>query len=298
MKVFNKLIHGFVWILVAVLPVSMASCKWTRHAIEYERGKTPIVEVRGEVLYEEDLRQVIPLGLSDADSALFASRYIQNWVQDILFYQNAIRNIPDTKEIDKLVSNYRRSLFEHEYQRKLIEQKFSTEITEDQIERFYNDNLRLFVLDKPLVKGLFLKIPNQSHDMAQIRELFTQTDDVSFEAIEKYCIQNNASRCEFFYDNWRSLSEIEVLLPPLDTPLETMLEDRRDLEFKDGEFTYLLNVSEFAGKGDSEPLEHARNRIRGLLTNSNEVAYMRKVKEDLYRNAVEKNLLIFHNKEK
>ena len=280
--------------LLALLSVSLlVSCKWKKSVTEYVYGKTPIVEIGTDVLYEEDIKQVLPLGLSDADSTLFAQQFIKNWAQDVLFYQNAIRNIPDTKDIDRLVENYRRSLIEHEYQRRLIEQKFSSEISDGDIEQFYNDNERLFVLDESLLKGLFLKISNKSHDLSDIRKLYTRQDDESFEEIEKYSIRN-AARCEFFYDNWRTVAEIEVLLPVMDKPLETLLKNGGGLEFKDEEYIYLLNVSEYAPKGGIEPLDHARSRIRGLLINSNEVSYMRKIKEDLYDAAIEKNRIIFH----
>ena len=275
--------------------LSCISCSWNRNANKYVYGKTPIVEIGNDVLYAEEVKQVIPLGLSDADSALFAEKYIKNWAQDVLFYQNAKRNIPDTKDIDRLVENYRRSLLEHEYQRRLIEQKFSSEISEVEIEQFYDDNQRLFVLDESLLKGLFLKVSNKSHDLSEIRRLYTLQDDQSFEEIEKYSIRN-AARCDFFYDNWRTVAELEVLLPALDKPLEQQLSENKSLEFKDDEYIYLLNVSEFVPKGGIEPLDHARSRIRGLLVNSNEVSYMSKIKEDLYNAAIEKNRIIFHQK--
>ena len=291
-RLCNRVTAGLITVLFIFL---LVSCKWNKSVTEYVYGKTPIVEVGTDVLYVEDIKQVLPLGLSDADSTLFAEQFIKNWVQDVLFYQNAIRNIPDTKDIDRLVENYRRSLIEHEYQRRLIEQKFSSEITDEEVEQFFNDNQRLFVLDESLIKGLFLKISNKSHDLSDIRKLYTQQDDESFEEIEKYSIRN-AARCEFFYDNWRTVAELEVLLPVLDKPLETMLKDKCSFEFKDEEYIYLLNVSEYAPKGGIEPLDHARSRIRGLLINSNEVSYMRKIKEDLYDAAIEKDRIIFHQK--
>ena len=286
----NRLTAGLFALMCILFPVS---CKWNNSVTEYVYGKTPIVEVGTDVLYAEDIKQVVPLGLSEADSTLFAREFIKNWAQDVLFYQNAIRNIPDTKDIDRLVENYRRSLIEHEYQRRLIEQKFSSEIADEDIEQFYNDNERLFVLDESLLKGLFLKISNKSHDLGDIRKLYTRQDDESFEEIEKYSIRN-AARCEFFYDNWRTVAEIEVLLPGLDKPLESMLRENNSFEFRDEEYIYLLNVSEYALKGGIEPLDHARSRIRGLLINSNEVSYMRKIKEDLYDAAIEKNRIVFH----
>lgn len=286
-----------VGLLTVLLSVSLTSCWWKHSVVEYVSGRTPVAEVGTDVLYLEDLKQAIPLGLSDADSTKLAQQYIRNWVEDVLFYQNAIRNIPDTKDIDRLVENYRRSLIEHEYQRRLIAQKFSSEITDQEIEQFYNDNRRLFVLDESLLKGLFLKISNKSHDLAEIRKLYTRQDDETFEEIEKYSIRN-AARCEFFYDNWRTVAELEMLLPTLDKPLEKQLAQDTALEFRDEEYIYLLNVSEFAPKGGYEPLDHARSRILGLMINNNKVSYMRKIKEDLYEAALEKGRITFHELKK
>ncbi|MBO7415843.1 MAG: peptidyl-prolyl cis-trans isomerase [Bacteroidaceae bacterium] len=290
-KSFLKLI-----VPVTVQSVLLLSCGWNG-STAYERGKTPLVELNGSVLYEEDLLQVLPLGISGQDSIEFSEKYIRNWVEDVMFYQNAERNIPDTRDIDRLVDNYRRSLIEHEYQRRLLEQKFSAEITEGEIQDFYNDNSGMFLLNESLVKGLFIKIPAKAPELARIRALFTQTDDESFEEIEKYCIRNSA-RCEFFYDNWRNLAEIEVLMPQSDTPLESLIEKQKSFEMKDEENIYLLNVSEYIGKGGTEPLEYARGKVRMLLINNNEVAYMKKIREELYQSAIDKGLIEYHRQTK
>ncbi|HPX99352.1 MAG TPA: peptidyl-prolyl cis-trans isomerase [Bacteroidaceae bacterium] len=282
-----------VMISAVILSVSLVSCRRIKTSVVYERGKTPLVELNGSVLYEEELVNALPPGYSGQDSIDFAEKYIRNWVEDVMFYQNAIRNIPDTKDIDRLVENYRRSIIEHEYQRRLLDQKFSTQITDEEIEQFYNENSRLFEQNESLVKGLFLKIPAKAPELAKIRRLYVQIDDASFEEIEKYSIRNSA-RCEFFYENWRPLAEIEMLLPQSDIPLESMLEEKKSLEFKDEENIYLLNISELISKGGIEPLEYAHGKVRVLLTNNNEVEYMKKVREELYQSALEKNLIVYH----
>ena len=293
--------HKLKSVLLTMIPAALlvflpVSCKWSSSTV-YERGKTPLVELNGDVLYEEDLLQVLPLGITGQDSVEFSEKYIRNWIEDVMFYQNAERNIPDTRDIDRLVSNYRRSLIEHEYQRRLLEQKFSAEITDEEIENFYNDNSGMFLLNESLVKGLFLKIPAKAPDLQRIRAIYTQTDDESFEEIEKYCIRNSA-RCEFFYDNWRNLAEIEVLMPQHDIPLEDLLEKQESLEMKDEDNIDLLNVSEYLRKGGIEPLEYACGKVRMLLINNNEVSYMKKIREELYQSAVNKGLIEYHRQKK
>ncbi|MCQ2083243.1 MAG: peptidyl-prolyl cis-trans isomerase [Bacteroidaceae bacterium] len=259
-------------------------------------GKKALVQVSSDVLYAEDVMMALPVGLTGEDSAVFAQRYIDNWIQDVLFYENAKRNVPDTREIEQLVENYRRSLYEHEYQRNLIQQKFRTKISQQQVDSFYVANPDLFILDHTVVKGLFLIVPAKSRDIARFRGLYTRTDDTSFEEIEKLSIRN-AARCEFFYDSWRSIQEIEMMIPVDGRLLENAVAETGHFEFSDNDNAYFLHVSEIVPKGSVEPLENVAGRIRGLLTNRNEVDYMRSVKSRLYEKALKDHSIIFFNNE-
>ncbi len=282
------------WLIMAIallLSPVLVSCRKVVD-VWFESNKTPLASIGNDVLYEEDLDLAMPIGLSGEDSARFAAQYIRNWAQDILFYRNAVRNISNTHDIDLMVENYRRSLIEHEYQRRLVEQKFTSDISDVEIESFYNENMQLFKLEEALVKCLFLKVPSASHDLSRFRKLYTLMDDESFEEIEKLSIRNSA-RCEFRYDYWCGLKEIEVLLPQHDVPLEKRLDGADHFEFSDSAFVYLLNVSEYIPKGGIAPLDNVSGRIHSLLVNSKEVGYMRSIKEDLYRHALDNNLIVF-----
>lgn len=288
---------GYIYsLLVWLLSVSLmlSSCH-KREEVKYVSGKTPLVELDGNVLYQEDLLQVLPVDISEADSAQFANRYIENWLSELLLYQNAERNVRDDKQIDELVENYRRSLIVHEYQQLLIEQKIEQDITIQEIDTFYNDNKNLFVLEEPILKGLFIKLPLSAPNQNSIMKLYRLSDDESYDEIEKYCIRN-APYYEFFYDYWHSVSDIEILLPSMEVSLQDYLNKNDFLEIKDDEFIYLLNVSEYLPKGSVAPIEQVENRIKRLLINNKAVSYIQKIKKDLYNSAIENNRVIFHNK--
>jgi len=288
---YKSFLSGPVRTATLLLPLVLVSCQGNTD-VWFENGKTPLARIGTDVLYQEDLNQAMPLALSPQDSALFADRYIKNWAQDVLFYENARRNISDTRDIERLVENYRRSLFEHEYQRRLLQQKFSSAISDSDIESFYADNRQLFKLENTIVKCLFVKIPATSRDISKMRKLYTRMDDASFEEIEKTSIRN-AARCEFHYDNWCSLDEIEVLLPQHDIPLASRLAGESHFEFSDPDNIYFINISQYVPKGGIEPIDNARGRIRSLLVNSNEVGYMRSIKEELYRHALDNDRITF-----
>ena len=100
-------------------------------------GRTPLVELDGNFLYYEDLQTVLPADLSKDDSLLFAEHYIRNWAEDVLLYEKAQSNIPNSGEIDKLVENYRKALIMHTYQQELINQTLSEEISETELTDYY-----------------------------------------------------------------------------------------------------------------------------------------------------------------
>ena len=51
-------------------------------------------------------------------------------------------------------------------------------------------------------------------------------------------------------------------------------------------------------KSLQEPFENVQGRIRSLLINSNEVEYMRMIKEELYDYAIENDKITFYGEEK
>lgn len=176
------------------------------------KGRTPLVELDGNFLYQEDLAAVQPVGQSKDDSLLFAEHYIRNWAEDILLYEKAQNNIPDNAEIEQLVKNYRKALIMHVYQQSLIQEKLAEEITEADLQTYYDTNKDVFKAEAPLMKGLFIKVPLTSPGIGRVRQWYKDERQSAVEHLEKYSLQN-AVKYEYFYDKWIPASEILSLMP-------------------------------------------------------------------------------------
>ena len=256
-------------------------------------GKKPLVEVEGSFLYYEDLQTALPAGLSKDDSLLFAEHYIRCWAEDILLNQKAASNIPNSAEIERLVSNYRNSLIIHSYQQELISQKLSKDISDAELTEFYESNKGLFKLDRPLVKGLFIKIPITAPRINDVRKWYKSDAQESLDQLEKYSFQN-ALKYEYFRDNWLPLSEISDLLPLSVTALEEQLATTRNIELKDSLYYYFLSASDLRTKGQEEPYEFAKTEAREMLINNKQLDFMKQVKDDLYRQALKRNKIKYN----
>lgn len=278
------------WGVILVIVAAMTGCGQEHN----HKGKTPLVEVSGEFLYKEDLQAALPLNISKDDSVLFAEHYIRNWIEDALLFDKAEGNIPDNDKISKLVENYRRALIMHTYQEELVNQKLANDISEEEINAYYEKNKELFRLDNPLVKGLFIKVPLSSPDLGNVRVWYRKNNQDIIEKLEKYSLRNAVSY-DYFYDRWTSVPDVAAKIPlkVLDTDAN-YLDKNRNVEVKDTAFCYFLHIEDFLGKDKQKPLDFARDEIKEILINLKRVEFINKVKEDLYQRASDRNKIIYY----
>lgn len=278
------------WGVILVIAAAMTGCGQEHN----HKGKTPLVEVSGEFLYKEDLQAALPLNISKDDSVLFAEHYIRNWIEDALLFDKAEGNIPDNDKISKLVENYRRALIMHTYQEELVNQKLANDISEEEINAYYEKNKELFRLDNPLVKGLFIKVPLSSPDLGNVRVWYRKNNQDVIEKLEKYSLRNAVSY-DYFYDRWTSVPDVAAKIPlkVLDTDAN-YLDKNRNVEVKDTAFCYFLHIEDFLGKDKQKPLDFARDEIKEILINLKRVEFINKAKEDLYQRASDRNKIIYY----
>lgn len=278
------------WGTVLCAAVALMGCEQ-----QYDhKGKTPLVRVAGKFLYEEDLRLAMPLNLLKDDSVLFAESFIKNWVEDVLMFDKAEGNIPDNAKVNELVENYRKALIMHIYQEELVRQKLSGEITDAEIEEYYNRNKSLFVLEEPVVKGLFIKVPLQTTGLADVRRWYKRNTQETIEKLEKYSLRN-AVTYDYFYDRWKSVKDLSSVIPLKELKTDNnYLNHKRDVEIKDTAYHYFLHIEEFQGEGKVKPFDLAKEEIKEILINLKRVNFIEQVKDDLYRRASDKNEINYY----
>lgn len=257
------------------------------------RGRTPLVEVGGQFLYAEDLSQMMPAHVSRDDSVLFAEHCIRQWVEDALLLQNAERNVRDNAEVEQLVTAYRRSLILHLYQEQLMNEQLVEEIGHEQVDSFYQANSHLFLLDAPLVKGLYIKVPLKAKGVNNVRKWYTQSDGDNIEKLEKYSLQHAADYL-YFYDRWIPLSSFIDKLPLAEKDPVGYIAKNPHLELTDTAFHHFLHVDSILLAGAQKPLDYAESEVREILLNMHRVDFMKQVRTQLYLDAQNHHRVKYH----
>lgn len=282
----------FCFIAIAFVSLLVA-CKKTKPS-----EKTDVlVQVKEQLLTRTEVESSLPKGLSYSDSLLYAESYVKNWIQNVLIYDVAVRNLGErNKEIDKLVEDYRHSLVRYRYQEQLIEEKLSATITEEEEKAFYEANREKFVLDEALVKGLFLKVPVDAPSLSDLKEWCRSGSESSVEKIEKYSVQN-AVIYEYFYNRWVDFAEIIDNIPMQISNSSDFLKARKMVEYSDSSYCYLLNIKDCITAGNIAPFDYSIPQIKEMLINQRKMDFLRNFENDLYNSAIRKGDVIFFNAE-
>lgn len=252
-----------------------------------------IVAYGNDILSKRDLNNVIPGGLSPEDSVRFVKAYIANWIETHLISKEAAA-IVDMAEINRLTEEYRRDLIMTAYRRYMFENNRDN-ISNDSIASYYEMHKNEFVLDRPMVKGTYLKVPDDARNLRTLKRLYKSDRQADIDRLEKEVL-SSAIHYDYFKNKWVDWEQIELKIPEDfgDTP-SSWLAKHRTLEKSVGGFTYLLYITDILPAGAPMPLDVAKSQIINRLINFNRPTFDNALLNELYQKAVKENKLVVNS---
>lgn len=251
------------------------------------------VEVNGHFLEFTEL-DAVTAGLSAEDSAEVADAFIRQWATEILIAEKA-RNRVESKDIDNLVEDYRRSLYVHAYEQYLLN-RMPKKVPQADIDSFYQTHPNQYILKESIVKGLLLIVPNGAPDLEKIKKEMQNINAGSIEKIEKYAYRY-ANGYELFTDDWKTGNQLLMWLPMEQNALQKLLKQNRQIVLADSVSTYVLQITDLRLSGDQMPVEYARSEIEPIILRERAVGYIQEEHRRIYDDAVRfKKVKFYENK--
>lgn len=256
-------------------------------ALDKKQQSGAAVEVAGQYLYRATLDS-LTLGLGPEDSLRVVQQYVSQWAKDILMYENA--NARTNKDIERLVEDYRRTLYVQAYEEYLVQRRMPKSVADSTIVQIYAQMPERFRLDESIVHGILVVIPSNAPKEDKLRGWMAKEE---LDAIEKYAYQN-ASGYELFLDKWLTTTDLLAQIPVERADLESKLKAQNQIVVTDSLKTYLLQVTQKYLRGDQMPLEYARPQIEKIVLNTRQVDFLNKERERLYNEAIQNKKIIFY----
>ena len=139
-------------IYILALAMLLVSCSWLQ-------DDKVVARVGHDRLYLSAVQDHIPDGVPYEDSIGFARRYIESWAKDRIFEAIALERLgkADT-QIEEELQNYRLALLKYRYEREYLSKALNPEISDSDVEEYYELHKEQFNLTHPIVKARFLDL--------------------------------------------------------------------------------------------------------------------------------------------
>lgn len=256
--------------------------------LDIKRLQGVVAECNGESLLATEI-EALTLGLSAEDSALVAEQYVHQWAINLLM-KDVIRG-NQNKEIERLVAEYRRSLYQHEWEQHLVARRMSQHVEDSVVLAYYEANKHHFVLRETILRGVLLVVPNGAPSMDQLKRYIVEPqDEEHIEWVEKYAYQY-ASGYELFLDEWKTANQILLRMPFEEDNLQKQLKQQRQITMQDSLNSYILQVVDVYVKGEQMPIDYARKEIEKIILSQRQVDFIESEREKLYNNAIQSGKL-------
>ena len=256
--------------------------------LDIKRLQGVVAECNGESLLATEI-EALTLGLSSEDSAQVAEQYVHQWAINLLM-KDVIRG-NQNKEIERLVAEYRRSLYQHEWEQHLVARRMSQHVEDSVVLAYYEANKHHFVLRETILRGVLLVVPNGAPSMDQLKRYVVEPqDEEHIEWVEKYAYQY-ASGYELFLDEWKTANQILLRMPFEEDNLQKQLKQQRQITMQDSLNSYILQVVDVYVKGEQMPIDYARKEIEKIILSQRQVDFIESEREKLYNNAIQSGKL-------
>lgn len=270
------------WLLFPVLLIISASCS------ENKAGNSDnpvLVKVGTSSLTLSELRKDLPVAMTTADSAAFASAYIRRWIDARIVSDIAASEI-DMTDIDRLVNDYRNRLIEMEYRRRMADSHVAVAIPDDSLRNYFVEHNDDFKLERPMIQGVYLKVPDNAPNLAVIKRLYRSDKQDDIDRLEKEVL-TSAIHYDYFRGKWVDWESIELHIPyDFGANPDAFLKGKDHFETSAGGFVYLLDITDVLQSGAYMPFENAKALIAERLSAQQRQAYDALLMKNLYNKSL------------
>lgn len=270
--------------------LSISSCDLFKFKSSEDNGEDPIIaRVGSQNLKKSELAFIIRETNSTEDSTNIAGRYVQSWIRKQLMIIEAGKSMSfDEAEINRKLLDYKYALMVYEFEKKYVEDNLTREITQKEIENYYQANQTNFSLKEIIVRTNFLKTDKSANAQNRNMEKLLRSTDPNDGSSLKDLASKQASNYFLEDSTWVRFEDIIV-----NTPLENhankveLLRNNKLIITDDERYRYYFKILEYKLQDQLPPLEFVRDEITKILTNRKRIALVEELQKEIYNRALE-----------
>lgn len=248
-----------------------------------------VAQYRDSVLLLSDIVRQLPADISSADSTALIKKIADEWIDGFLIEDLAASQIDDMDRINSLTADYKRSLIADSYRRKMRRNGVQP-VDMDGVKAYYKQHVKELRLERPIVKGLFIRVPVSSKSIDDIRQWMKNANPDSYDALENTG-RREATAFRYFADQWVDFDAIAGEIPHKLGDGDKFVENTVDFETELNGMVYILHLTDYKKSGAIMPEEYAAPIIEDRMKALHLADYETGLIKALRASAIEKNIL-------
>ena len=257
------------------------------------QGDRKVASIGRDVLYESEVLQLLPEEVSPEDSAALVRKYADTWALGKLLLLKAQKELSKADaDVSDQVEEYRRNLLGFRYEKKYVESRLDTVVTDSEIEKYYGDHPANYVFPYSIVKARVARISTKSPYYDMIKEGFDAEDGSAKSRLEELCLAY-AERYTDFGGQWIPVALLAKEIGEDIFSCEMRVDDRLS-EKQDGDVACLVFIAGRVAPNELSPVEYNRENIKETIISKRKQELLSKLEQDLLVDAVsDKTLKIY-----
>ncbi len=251
---------------------------------EENDGRKVVAKAGDLVLYDDELREMIPIDLTGEDSVALVQQAIENWAREAVVLQKAEKNLEEMNDVERKIRDYRKSLVIYAYEKALVGQYLDTNVTDEEMEKYYKEHPESFTLKDNIIKVTYVKADKKAPELNKVKKWYRSDNEADRQSLLVWSSKNAAN---FFVDDtWLLFDDLLKEIPIKMYDKESFLQYNRFVEVQDSTYYYFMNIRGFQIKNTLSPIAFEKENIRNLLINKRKLELIDKIKNDLYQEAL------------
>ncbi|MBL0014140.1 MAG: hypothetical protein IPP30_10655 [Flavobacterium sp.] len=246
-----------------------------------------IARVNSEYLYQDDIANLVPRGISKEDSIAIVRSFIDRWASKKLLIKVAEVNLNANKkaEFDTLIQQYKIDLYTKAYLEEIVKRTTDTIISESELRSYYNENKENFRSNGTLVRLRYVSLEKENPKYELIKSKFFDFRKSDKKFWDTYSLQLNSFA---FNDSiWTELSQVYGKLRFI-TPenRETYIIPGKTIQKTEGKSAYFVKISNVIDKNQVAPFQYLKPTLREVILNKRKLELIKKFEKEITDDAI------------
>ncbi len=281
---------GFLVILLAVLATS---CDYF---YKQEDDRKPLARVNENYLYQDDVSHLFTENISEEDSIVRLTNFINKWAAEQLLVDGAKRNLNDQKlkRFDDLANQYKNELYSTAYLEALVTRNIDTAVSWLEAESYYNENKDVFKLNEDLIKFRYVNIDENRFQLEDLKTKFTRFNEGDRKELDSIAIQFKSYSLNDSI--WIKVTQAIDKIPVITTENKNeLLKKSNFIQLKDSLGLYLMQIKDVLERNSLAPLEYVKPTIDQIVINKRKLELIKELEKDITTDAIKNKQFEIYN---